>query len=91
MVWSLIFKDEEAKKWFEEKYSFCRLMHDHYIEEEGYERCDFIYDAGYCGYIEAEEMLEEVKKNGIIEFKELHLCDTEDFRCVNDLKSEEKK
>ncbi len=78
-----MFENEDAKQWFEDNYKL-KLLHDHYIKEEGYSFGDFIYDAGYCGYVEAEEIVKDLKNHGVTEFKELRLCDTEDFKVVND-------
>lgn len=89
MIWSLEFKSKKAKDWFEKKYKKqyrLRLIHDHYIKElgklDGYEGSDFIYEAGYLGYVEAEEIVKDLKKHGITSFKQLCLCDTNDFKDV---------
>lgn len=83
MIWKLEFKNEEAKNWFEFKFKPIKLIHDHFDEEEGYTKgVDFLYDAGYNGYAEAESFIKELKENGITYFGQLCLCDTEDFKEV---------
>ena len=78
MIWSLEFKDKKSKQWFEKKYKKVyelRLIHHHYEKEFGYKKADFFYDAGYLGYAEAEMIVGECKKNGVVKFKQLYLCD----------------
>ena len=87
MIWHLEFNDKKAKDWFEKifkkKYKI-RLIHDHYTKEFGYEMEDFIYDAGYLGYAEVEYIVDkfDLNKHGIVEFRQLCLCDTNDFKKV---------
>ncbi len=91
MIWRLYFKDEEAKKYFEKKCKYAKLIHNHYEKELDlkynfkYKHNDFYYDAGYCGYAEAEGMIKDLKKHGIVKFEELTLCDTSAFKKVREL------
>ena len=82
MIWRLQFKDSKAKEKFEDIHDV-RLIHSHFDEcEPNWNHGDFIYDVGYMGYAEAEEIVDDLKKIGVVSFKQLCLCDTEDFKEV---------
>ena len=84
MIWKLWFKDKEAKKYFEKKCKYAKLIHDHYDKDIEYKDNDFYYDAGYCGYAEAEEIIKDLKKHGVVKFRELKLCETSAFKKVRE-------
>ena len=79
MIWNMIFKDKKSKKAFESmmnnKYIQAREIHDHYHSDVSDHYGDFYYDVGYLGYAEAEELKPKLKEIGIIELKQICLCD----------------
>ena len=81
MIWVITFKDEICKKSFEarmdNKCIQAREFHDHYIKEVSEHCGDFYYDMGHLGYAEAEELKPELKKLGVIELRQICLCDIE--------------
>lgn len=79
MIWVMIFKDKKSKEAFEsmmkkEKF-YAREFHDHYEEDLSDDYGDFYYDMDYLGYAEAEELKPKLKKIGVIELRQICLCD----------------
>lgn len=81
MIWVMTFKDEKSKEAFEKlmnkEFMYYREFHDHYHGEASDNYGDFYYDMGYLGYAEAEDMKSKLKKIGVIELKQIRLCDVE--------------
>lgn len=81
MIWVMTFKDKNSKDKFEkfmkEKKFGAREFHDHYHGEVSDNYGDFYYDMDYLGYAEAEELKPKLKKIGVIELRQLCLCDTD--------------
>lgn len=81
MIWNITFKDKKSKKSFESmmnnKCIEAREIHTHYIKECSKNYGDFYYDIGYLGYEEAKELKPKLKKLGVIELRQICLCDIE--------------
>ncbi len=80
MIWVVTFKDKNSKEAFESmmnnnKCIQAREFHDHWHGEVSDNYGDFYYDVGYLGYAEAEELKPKLKKLGVIELKQICLCD----------------
>ncbi len=79
MIWVITFKDKKSKEAFESmmdnKCIQHNIIHDHYQEDDLFENCDFYYDVGYLGYAEARELKPKLKKIGVIELRQLCICD----------------
>ncbi len=54
-----------------------REFHDHYEENLSEHYGDFYYDMGELGYAEAEGLKLELKELGVIELRQICLCDIE--------------
>lgn len=81
MIWVITFKDKFSKESFESmmdnKCIQHNIIHDHYEEDDLFENCEFFYDMGYLGYMEAEELKPKLKKSGVIELRQICLCNTD--------------
>ena len=85
MIWCMKFKDAVSSVHFVEMMKNetieAREIHDHNMEEEeGYG--EIYYDMGYLGYAEAEELKDKLIDIGVIELKQICLCDIDDATVI---------